>query len=257
MSTYICKCSSAVINSVAGAFDYNFANAYDSGLWYSTYANQNYNASNGSYSGTQNLVSGYNGKWCSIELPTAITLTRYVIVGWASAITRGPQRWKLYGSNNGTSWGIIDTISYPTGVNFSYNSAGNYSYDTSGRGSFTDPPSVAYKIYGLVVSGIGDNVGVDNGLNFQELKIFGTETTASSAAIVPLSGGSGGGGGLNQAWNATYSKMNAGSAGGASVAGNGGGSAFSSAITGTNYVYGSGGSQLLKIMEMVEIIMMG
>ena len=36
--------------------------------------------------------------------------------------------------------------------------------------------------------------------------------------------------------------MNAGSAGGASVAGNGGGGAFSSAITGTSYVYGTGGS---------------
>ena len=47
LGQYIARCSSAVINSVAGAFDYNFANAYDSGLWYSTYTNSIYNPSNG------------------------------------------------------------------------------------------------------------------------------------------------------------------------------------------------------------------
>ena len=203
-----------------------------------------FNICKSNYNGAQNLVSGYHGEWCSIELPNAITLTRYVILGWSAAVKRGPQRWKLYGSNNGSTWDVIDTISYPTGVNFSYNSPGNYSYDTSGRGAFTNLPSVAYKFYGLVVSGIGDNVGVDNGLIFLELKIFCTETSAGSSAVVPSSGESGGGGALNQsgatagtAWNATYSKMNAGSAGGASVAGNGGGGAFSSSITGTICYY--------------------
>ena len=193
LGTYIAKCSTAVINYVGGVFDYNLTSLYNTGLWYPQYTSNIYDATNGNYTGTTYyLESGYYGEWCSIELPKPIKLSSYVIVGLSSAVARGPQKWKFYGSNDGTNWTVIDTQDYYT-TNYVYNAGNNYTFTS---GTFTNPPTIPYKFYSMVVNAVGKNVTTNNGLNIQELKIFGTETTiGGSGGNGGLGGGGGGSGG--------------------------------------------------------------
>ena len=74
----------------------------------------------GSFTGNSYIVADYLGEWVKIKLPVAIKLTKY---GFKQRIpsyeARSPGQYKIYGSNNGTTWSelvykttTINSVSY-------------------------------------------------------------------------------------------------------------------------------------------------
>lgn len=51
----------------------------------------------------------YAGEWLQLQLPTAILLTDYYLYGWKAALFRSPKKWWVAGSNDGTTWTMIDS----------------------------------------------------------------------------------------------------------------------------------------------------
>jgi hypothetical protein len=104
--------------------------------WFSA---RTYNTS-GPYVGSQSTVAGnvtYSGEWLQIQLPSAITLTSYGILGASfTAVETFPATWYIMGSNDGSTWNLLDsksvTSSYwtstTTPVSFPLNLIATYSY---------------------------------------------------------------------------------------------------------------------------------
>ena len=108
--TYIVNCSS--FYSASGVeqpwrcFDKN-----NNGTWW-TCANATYSQGSGAYTGsTSTTISGsaYLGEWIQIQLPVGIPITSYTIYNASSWNGRAPKNFKLAGSNDGTTWTLIDT----------------------------------------------------------------------------------------------------------------------------------------------------
>jgi hypothetical protein len=83
-----------------------------------------YNTTTGVYYGntstTYNTSLTYSGEWCQIQFPNQILLKSYSLVGQVnttlSAIqSRSPKNFIILGSNNGTSWFLLDTQTNITG----------------------------------------------------------------------------------------------------------------------------------------------
>jgi hypothetical protein len=127
--------------------------------------------SNSSVSGYPHyLVSGYNGEWIKIQLPTAIVLTNYIIYGYSDSYVRSPQKWRIYGSTNNTTWVQIDDVDYSTT---------NYDY-ANNNGSFkssTLTNRTAYSYYGIVVNALHKTINTtgNSGLQLNEWQLFGFE----------------------------------------------------------------------------------
>jgi hypothetical protein len=128
--------------------------------------NNRYIQPNGTFSAslTDNIVSGYTGDWLKIKFPFAINLTRYAFLqrtGSTGLLSRAPQNFKIYGSNDEINWVELTHITNAFYTNNLYNT----SVSTSGT----------YNSFGLVVNKL---VGGDSGanvLNFDEWFIYGTE----------------------------------------------------------------------------------
>jgi hypothetical protein len=71
-----------------------------------------YNTTSGVYNGSvTTTVSGtsYAGEWLQIQLPYAISLTDYTIICRANyETTQSPNTWVIAGSNDGSSWVLLD-----------------------------------------------------------------------------------------------------------------------------------------------------
>jgi len=124
------------------------------------WANNRYTQPNGTFNAglTNNLVPGYVGDWLAIQFPVAINLTRYA---FNSGGSRAPGNFKIYGSNNGTTWVELTHETNAIYVNGLY-----------------DKPistSVSYNRFGLVVNKLlgGDANAIV--LQFDEWFIYGTE----------------------------------------------------------------------------------
>ena len=110
---------------------------------------------------TDNIVSGYNGDWLKIKFPVAINLTRYAFQIRGGLLSRAPQNFKIYGSNNEINWVELTHGTNPIYVN------GLYQTNITTTGT--------YNSFGLVVNkmvGGGANAIV---LNFDEWFIYGME----------------------------------------------------------------------------------
>ncbi len=74
-----------------------------------------YNTTTGVYTGSESTtISGtvYLGEWLQIQLPYAINLVDYTIVSRPGFETiQSPNTWVIAGSNNGTTWTLLDTES--------------------------------------------------------------------------------------------------------------------------------------------------
>jgi hypothetical protein len=72
-----------------------------------------YNSSTGAYTGAfTTTISGssYSGEWLQIQLPYKLKLTRYEITPRPGTETsQSPNTWKIAGSNDGTTWYLVDT----------------------------------------------------------------------------------------------------------------------------------------------------
>ena len=120
-----------------------------------------YSATDGTYTGSKSqTISGtvVFGEWMTIQFPYRFVLTSYTTtVRFGYDAVRAPSTWKVGGSNDGTTWTLLDTrTNITTGVNtFSVSTTTQYSY------------------YVIVVSKI---TGLDGYLNFAEWTLYGTKT---------------------------------------------------------------------------------
>ena len=115
----------------------------------------------GSYTGTYDLTSsGYKGEWLSIVLPTPIALAKYKLLGRTSFTIRSPNTWRIYGSNNGSSWFVVDSQFNITGW-----------ADNTPKEFTISAPSSAFTRFGLVVANIA-NTGAANPVNLAEFQLY-------------------------------------------------------------------------------------
>lgn len=115
--------------------------------WYSATGVYSYVAGTkyGDYIGGQNKSgTGYNGEWLMLQLPLQVMLKSYVID--VSTINREPVAWRVYGSNNGTSWTLLSDVS------ISIQGYDGVTYDTTANTSY-------FSIYLLVIN----RIYLDNG----------------------------------------------------------------------------------------------
>jgi hypothetical protein len=196
------------------------------------------------YIGTNYLSeSTYKGEFVVFKLPVAIAITSYTIyqVQSTTGRTRAPKHFKICGSNNGTTWFIIQTITNATYTNDLYT---NTQLSTN---------TTTYLYYGMVINQITGNGGLTQ---IAEWIINGKEQLENLTDST--SGGSGGGGFGNilitqngavagTPFNITHSKITNGYNGTTTQGGNGGsalisGDGYSEVITGSNIIVGKGGT---------------
>jgi hypothetical protein len=158
----------------------NIAGPQSGGSWLSTSLANTYGGGSGAYGTvrTANLGSDSggsatpeNGEWLKIQMPHAIIVSHIRMKG-TSDTTAHPKSFKLYGSNNGTSW---TEILSEVGVSV-LNTAGTQFTPTS-------TPD-AYNYFGLVVTATQSRTTYTD---VAELEIYGTE----EATPVPIQIGGG------------------------------------------------------------------
>lgn len=65
----------------------------------------------GAYIGTTTQPDGYTGEWLQIQFPTPIILYSYSMINRSGQNPRSPKNFRIYASNDGTNWVIVDTRS--------------------------------------------------------------------------------------------------------------------------------------------------
>jgi hypothetical protein len=95
-------------NTPANAFDGSFNTATPT-KWSS--AGSNYDVS-GNYIGSESA----GGEWLQIQLTSPASCSNYYVVVSISDVSAIPKSWSLMGSNDASSWSVLDTFSYGGGV---------------------------------------------------------------------------------------------------------------------------------------------
>ena len=113
----------------------------------------------GVYNSDKYVVDGYLGDWIKVKMPVKINLARYGFRQRASYETRAPGQYKIYGSNDDTTW--VELVHKTSTI--SYNSYEFKEYVTT---------SGEYSYFALVVNRL---VGSTNIFNFDEWYIYGKE----------------------------------------------------------------------------------
>lgn len=107
-------------------------------------------------------TAGVNGEWVQLQLPVTIVLKSYILTGRESASSsQNPKSWTLFGSNDGSTWSVIDTRSNITtwnGQNF-------------GTVSFSLTNSTSYSFFRIVITSNQGSAGVA----LSEWALFGYE----------------------------------------------------------------------------------
>jgi len=166
---------------------YNCFNTSDAigGAWSNVYI-----IPNGTYNLSNNIVSGYYGDWVKIKFPVAINLTKYSFKIRPDFLSRAPQNFKIYGSNDEANWDELTHGTNPIYV------SGLYETTISTLGT--------YNSFGLVVNKLVGGNNFANILNFDEWFIYGMEINSQTTYTINFSeqtecdilivGGGGGGG---------------------------------------------------------------
>jgi len=107
----------------------------DSANWIDTYKSwkSGSNYSNGTYTGSlDESGTGYLGDWLKIQMPSAITLSQYTMKADSSLHTIAPEDFKLFGSNDDSTWTLLDTqtsLSWTSAESKTFNISPSSSYD--------------------------------------------------------------------------------------------------------------------------------
>jgi hypothetical protein len=111
----------------------------------------------GSTRTTDTAGASYTGEWVQLQLPSAITLSAYTIIGTSGQTTRAPKRFYVLGSRDGAAW---TRVSQQSEIPFS-----------AGTQLFTVTNTQAYHYYRLVTDQLTGNGAT---LSLAEWGIFGT-----------------------------------------------------------------------------------
>ena len=139
---------------------------------FNTSSTTGYHGAAGQYSGgnyvgsNQDIETGYKGDYITIELPYAITLTRYGFKQRPGSFeAKAPGKYKIYGSNGGLNW----TVLVHKTSKITYNLQKSESNDYYEENVDINQP---YQHFALVVNELS---GGSNVLNFDEWYIYGKE----------------------------------------------------------------------------------
>jgi hypothetical protein len=105
------------------------------------------------------LGDNYYGDWVTIQLPVAIYMTKGVLYGRDGFSERVPALFRVYGSNDGTTWKKIYDQTTPIGQS-------NY------IAQFTVTSMEKFSYFGLVISQLSGSVNIEN---FMRWEIYGRE----------------------------------------------------------------------------------
>jgi hypothetical protein len=144
----------------------------------------------GEYNGTNQLASSTPlGEWLKIELPHKIKLNSYALKPWGQSNRFGvadyPKTFYIYGSNDGSSWELIDSRVNTTktpqilGASVASNETINYSVSQSGLGYYDTYAIVVTKINSEAVYAV-DNTVAALYVGLGEWRLFGTRERGQS-----------------------------------------------------------------------------
>jgi len=179
--------SKTLSGQLYGNGTYNISWSSDSGIWkpnhifngvnaYATGARcdiYKYDTSTGNTISTAFLVSGYNGEWVRLKLPSAIYLSYVMLYTSSYSYDRSPIDYKIYGTNNnGTNWTEIISTTNATYTNNIHSSVVvNYT-------------KTAFIEYGIVINKI-NNIVSWHYWEFDELQFYGNEMKTDSILVTP------------------------------------------------------------------------
>ena len=144
------------------AFDMNDNTFFRSAEAYSGSSFENPSVYTGEYSTTTNNGTTYPGEWLQIQLPEAISLHSYSLrTGGGMG---GNVDYVILGSNDGSTWNLLDTRSV--------SSASYYTFDNMTSNSYT-----TYRLVYLYLSGGGDMNVNQWDLNYDDISLI--EDTAT------------------------------------------------------------------------------
>jgi hypothetical protein len=150
---------------------------------YSQNAPYTYSGSGGASTTDVNAVQ-YKGEWLQLQMPASIVLTSYSISPVQSAtnvLLQSPATFWVLGSNNGTTWYVIDTRT-------------NVSWTTTTPQTFmTNTNTTAYSYYRLVVNQVNGYYSAAPVVIILQWMLFSGDSLDGGAAC---SGGGGGAGGV-------------------------------------------------------------
>jgi len=118
--------------------------------------------------------SATNGEWLQLELPYKVSLDSITIERTGTQANRGPGRFKLAGSNDGTTWTLVKDQS---------GSDITYTNDVCEISSITEGP---YKYYRLVVTKLAGTGKTS--VQIRHLKLYGKITTSSKGGNTTIGG---------------------------------------------------------------------
>ena len=155
--------SSTTFGTLLKDLFFNFNLNDESGAAYAAYQ---YSVPQGTYLGSNYIVSGYTGEWIILKCPNPIILTKFLFKDRHNLTSRAPGEWKCYGSNDGITFTEINQASQSTRLTTSDYPSGIYTK------SFNNSKSYLY-----IGFTFNKNVGgaTSDMINFNELQLFGRE----------------------------------------------------------------------------------
>jgi len=166
--TYTASASTENVTGSQNAWKaFDGRNGYDGvdNIWKSNGGGYNA-AGTGLYTGALS-TGGYNGEWVQLQVPAGIILTGYTItayLGTTGVYAHNPRKWFVFGSNDASTWTLLDSRSGVT----SWTLNQGQTYSASG--------STAFTYFRIVVNEIQSAAGILN-VVIGELSLSGTMAT--------------------------------------------------------------------------------
>jgi hypothetical protein len=132
-------------------------------------SNLTYTSATGVYNGSAEF-QGISGEWIKAHIPTQVVLRKYVIHSSnTNYTTMSPNTFKLFASNDNTTWTLLDTRT-------------NIGWTSASQPFFIDN-TISYRYYTLLVTKVGNSASTSGRTSVEvaELQLFGTEAETDSS----------------------------------------------------------------------------
>ena len=156
-----------------------------------------YNTSTGVFNSSNYLIDiNYKGEWIVIKFPSPIIMNKYIFTARNSYPNRAPKKYRIYGSNDGINWTILDDVNITSTSQY-----------ISNKYEKIIPNNLQFSYYCLTINEIfPSNDGV---LNFIEIEYYSTINNYQGSS-------------LGSPYNVNYSLLTYGNDGTSLQGGNGG-----------------------------------